>query len=201
MTVLEKKAAVASRQPKFHGRVEGAAAHCAVPGCAMPGEYKAPLTASSFDGPGNWQWLCLDHVREHNARYNYFAGMSTEEIEAAQSPLAGWERATRAFAAAGGDPAPAWSDFADPLDAISGRFATRRQAPTVAPARFSGAEKQALHVLGLGDDTDLHAVRQRYSELVRRYHPDRNGGDRRHEGKLGQVLEAWQLLKVARAFA
>ena len=191
---------MASRQPKFHGRVEGAAAHCAVPGCRSAGEFRAPLTAPTFDGPGEWQWLCLDHVREHNARYNFFAGMSMEEIEAAQSPVAGWERATRAFAAAGGDPAPPWSDFRDPLEAIGGRFGTRRQS-AAAPSRFSGAEKQALHVLGLGDDTDLHAVRKRYSELVRRYHPDRNGGDRKHEGRLGQVLEAWQVLKTAPAFA
>ena len=192
---------MASRNQKMHGRVEGAADRCAVPGCSHAGEYKAPLSASSFDGPGEWQWLCLDHVREHNARYNYFAGMSADEIEAAQSPVAGWDRSTRAFAHAGADPAPAWSDFRDPLEAIAGRFGTRRQATNAAPARFSGAEQQALHVLGLGSETDLHAVRKRYSELVRRYHPDRNGGDRRHEGKLGQVLEAWQVLKTSPAFA
>jgi DnaJ domain len=191
---------VASRNPKFHGRVEGAAAHCAVPGCAAPGEFKAPLTAPTFDGPGEWQWLCLEHVREHNARYNFFTGMSPDEIERAQSPVAGWDRATRAFAHGGVDPAPAWSDFRDPLEAIGGRFGARSRAPS-APTRFSAAELRALHVLGLGDDTDLHAVRQRYSELVRRYHPDRNGGDRRHEAKLGQVLEAWATLRKAPAFA
>ena len=186
----------------MHGRVEGAAETCAVPGCAAPGEYKAPLTSSNFDGPGAWRWMCLDHVREHNARYNYFTGMSPEEIEAAQSPVAGWERATRAFAHAGADPAPAWSDYKDPLDAISGRFGQRFHARGQPErARFSAPEQRALHVLGLGADTDLHTVRKRYSELVRRYHPDRNGGDRRHEGKLGQVLEAWQLLKIASAFA
>jgi curved DNA-binding protein CbpA len=58
-----------------------------------------------------------------------------------------------------------------------------------------------LHVLGLGQDSDLHTVRKRYSELVRRYHPDRNGGDRRHESRLGQVIDAWQLLRKAPAFA
>ena len=56
-------------------------------------------------------------------------------------------------------------------------------------------------MLGLNDDADLHAVRKRYSELVRRYHPDRNGGDRSHESKLGAVIAAWQKLKSARAFA
>lgn len=190
---------MATKTGKFHGRVEGAADRCGVAGCAAPGEYRAPLTSSGFDGPGHWRWLCLEHVREHNSRYNYFAGMSPEEIQAAQSPLAGWERATRAFASAGADPAPAWSDFSDPLDAISARF--RGDGARYHVSRFSGEEQKALGVLGLSDDSDLHAVRRRYSQLVRRYHPDRNGGDRGHEKQLGEVIGAWQVLKAARAFA
>jgi len=190
---------VASRTGKFHGKVEGAHGICAVPGCRAPGEFRAPLQPSDFDGPGAWRLLCLDHVREHNARYNYFNGMSPEEITEAQAPYGGWERATRAFAAAGADPAPAWSDFSDPLDAISARFRGRREAPST--SRFSKEERRALGVLGLGEDTDRTSLRQRYSQLVRRFHPDRNGGDRSHERRLGEVIEAYQLLKVARAFA
>ncbi len=183
----------------MHGRVEGAAERCGVPGCREPGEFRAPLVPGDFDGPGAWRWLCLDHVREHNAKYNFFDGMTADEIDAAQSPIAGWERQTRAFSVAGADPAPAWSDFRDPFDAISARFrpgVARREM-----SRFSGDERHALGILGLREDTDLHAVRKRYSELVRLYHPDRNGGDRSHERKLGEVLAAWQKLKVARAFA
>ena len=56
-------------------------------------------------------------------------------------------------------------------------------------------------MLGLGEDANRHSVRQRYSKLVRRYHPDKNGGDRSHEGKLGEVIEAYQLLRKAKAFA
>lgn len=190
---------MASRQTKWHGRVEGANARCSVPGCREPGEFRAPLTPSDFDGPGAWRWLCLEHVREHNARYNFFNGMTPEEIEAAQSPIAGWDRATRAFAHVGADQGPAWRDFADPLDAIAARF--RPEVRRRAVDRFTAAERHALGVLGLNDETDLHRVRKRYSELVRRYHPDRNGGDRSHERKLGQVIEAYQTLKIARAFA
>lgn len=188
-----------AKASKWHGRVEGAAALCSVPGCAEAGEFRAPMTPSTFDGPGAFRWLCLDHVRQFNSAYNFFAGMTSDEIEAAQSPIAGWERQTRAFATNGADPMPSWGDFADPLDAISARF--RPSAKRQAVERFSGTERHALGILGLKDDTDLHAVRRRYSELVRRYHPDRNGGDRRHEKKLGQVIEAWQTLKGARAFA
>lgn len=182
----------------MHGRVEGARAHCAVPGCDEPGEYKAPLQAANFDGPGTWRFLCLEHVREHNAKYNFFDGMSPEEIQEAQGPLAGWERPSRKFAANGADPPPAWSDFADPLDAISTRFRRSRDAGL---SRFTKGEQRALSVLGLGDDADRHSVRQRYSTLVRRYHPDKNGGDRSHEGRLGEVIEAYQLLRKSAAFA
>jgi hypothetical protein len=191
---------VASRQSKWHGRVEGAQDCCAVPGCRAPGEFKYPLAPANFDGPGSWRFLCLDHVREHNAKYNFFEGMSPDEIQDAQSPLNNWERPSRTFATYGADPPPAWSDFSDPLDAISARFrgAARRGER---PSRFSKAERQALSVLGLGEDADLHGMRQRYSNLVRRYHPDKNGGDRTHEGRLGAVIEAYQLLRKSAAFA
>ena len=183
----------------MHGRVEGARARCAAPGCTAPGEFKAPLQAANFDGPGAWRFLCLDHVREHNSTYNYFEGMSPDEISEAQSPLAGWDRPSRRFAANGSDPPPAWSDFADPLDAIAGRFGNIRARAK--PSRFNREERRALDVLGLGEDADRHGVRQRYSNLVRRYHPDKNGGDRSHEGRLGEVIAAYQLLRKSVAFA
>lgn len=187
---------MASKQAKMHGRVEGARAQCAVPGCAAPGEYKAPLQPANFDGPGVWRFLCLDHVREHNSKYNFFDGMSPEEITEAQSPLSGWERPSRKFSVNGADPPPRWSDFTDPLDAISTRFRPVRE-----PSRFSKAERRALSVLGLGEEADRHALRNRYSHLVRRYHPDKNGGDRSHEARLGEVIEAYQLLRKSAAFA
>jgi hypothetical protein len=183
----------------MHGRIEGARANCAVPGCRAPGEFKAPLQPASFDGPGSWRFLCLDHVRAHNAKYNFFDGMSSEEISAAQSPLAGWERPSRKFASNGADPPPAWSDFSDPLDAISGRFGHIREAERA--SRFNKSERRALSVLGLGDDADRNQLRKRYSGLVRRFHPDKNGGDRSHEGRLGEVIEAYQLLRKSAAFA
>lgn len=182
----------------MHGKVEDSSERCAVPGCSGLGEYKAPVQPANFDGPGAWRLLCLDHVREHNRKYNYFEGMSAEEIAEAQGPLGGWERPSRRFVSAGADPMPAWADFADPLDAIAARFRCADRGP---PQRFTPSERRALGVLGLAEDADLHGVRSRYSKLVRRFHPDRNGGDRSHERQLGRVIDAWQILKKAKAFA
>jgi len=181
----------------MHGRVEGARDRCAVPGCGEPGEFKAPLEPVNFNGPGSWRFLCLDHVREHNSKYNYFDGMSPDEISAAQTIYGGWDRSVRAFSPTAGA-TPAWSDFDDPLDAISARF---RHVRNAAPSRFSQPERRALSVLGLGESADRHALRSRYSKLVRRYHPDKNGGDRSHETRLREVIEAYQSLRRSRVFA
>jgi DnaJ domain len=195
--------------PRFHGRVESTGRQCEAPGCREAGEFRAPgRRPNGFDGPGDWRWFCLDHVREFNAGYDWFEGMSAEEIIAAQSPIAGWRTETRTFRPdAGVDGVPRWADYADPLDAIAARArgirsrAEVRAREAAANVRFSREEAQALEVMGLGSDTDRTRLRRRYSELVRRYHPDRNGGDRQHEARLTQVVEAYQLLKGSAALA
>jgi hypothetical protein len=192
------------RPQKFHGRFDTRGRPCAVIGCEQAGEFRAPGERSpSFDGPGEWRWMCLDHVREFNAGYDWFEGMSAEEILEAQSPVAGWRTETRAFRGDAGLGVPRWADFDDPLDAIGARAADirGRAAAQQEMVRFSPREREALVVMGLGPQTDRHELRRRYSVLVRRYHPDRNGGDRSHEAHLQLVLEAYQLLRKARAFA
>jgi len=177
--------------------------HCSHPGCSEPGEFRAPPEEgprSGYDGPRGWRYFCLDHVREFNARYNFFNGMTAEEITAQQRPYAGWERETRAFSPGAGG-TPRWSDFLDPLDAIQARYGTGRHAARQDGRPLSDPERRALRVMGLDADIDRRGLRQRYSELVRRYHPDRNGGDRSHEKKLQDVIDAYTLLKKAEAFA
>lgn len=103
--------------PRFHGRVESEGRPCEAPGCREAGEFRAPgRRPNGFDGPGEWRWFCLQHVREFNAGYDWFEGMSAEEIIAAQSPIAGWRTETRSFRPdAGVDGVPRWADYADPL--------------------------------------------------------------------------------------
>lgn len=192
--------------PRFHGRVEADGRLCAEPGCREAGEFRAPLVEGygAHEGPAPFRWLCLDHVRAFNAGYNFFRGMSPDEIHDAQRPTAGWERESRAFNATGGtDRPPRWADFADPLDAISARFRgkMREQAGRKDGKPLSGKDREALKTLALDVDADRMALRRRYSELVRQYHPDRNGGDRGFENKLQTVISAYQHLKGAPAFA
>lgn len=196
------------RRERFHGRYEETGRKCEAEGCREPGEFRAPgERPHGFDGPGDSRWFCLDHVRAFNSEYDWFNGMTPDEIIEAQSPINGWRRDTRAFRAdAGVDGVPRWADFDDPLDAIAARASgiksrARREAEMAMDGRFSRDEAQALETMGLGLDTDRRRLRQRYSELVRRYHPDRNGGDRKYENRLNRVVEAYQLLRKSRVIA
>jgi hypothetical protein len=189
------------RQTRFHGRVEGKAQCCSHPGCDEVGEFRAPGSRRpSFDGPGDWRWLCLDHVREFNSDYNYFNGMSADEIAEAQGPYGGWERETRAFSV-NGSPGPRWADFVDPLDAIGARFRPSQPQQRKDGREVSETDRRNLRTLGLGLDSDRRALRTRYAELLRRYHPDHNGGDRSHEKALQAVIEAYTALKGRPIFA
>lgn len=199
------------RYERFHGRVAGGQERaCLVEGCTQPGEFRAPPehVRNASDGPPSWRWLCQEHIRTFNQQYNFFKGMSAEEIADAQRPHAGWERETRAFssAAAAGTPPPRWSDFSDPLDAIGAKFRDRMaQARADARMRSDGRplspeDRKALRTLGLDVDADRKALREAYAALVRRYHPDHNGGDRRHEKALQDVIAAYAHLRKATAF-
>ena len=196
------------KQSRFHGRFEESDRVCEHPACDEAGEFRAPgVQSGGFDGPGEYRWFCLEHVRAFNSEYDWFEGMSAEEILDAQSPAAGWRTESPSFRpTAGVDGMPRWADFDDPLDAIGARVngiksRARREAEMAADGRFSRDEARALDTMGLGLDTDRRRLRQRYSELVRRYHPDRNGGDRKYEKRLTSVVEAYQLLRKSTALA
>ncbi|WP_017671587.1 J domain-containing protein [Blastomonas sp. AAP53] len=208
----EKHDGTARRRARFHGRVEGTGHRCDWAECAQDGEFRAPPAqdrshGSRFDGPGRYRWYCLEHIREFNERYNFFAGMTAEEIYDAQRPTSGWDRETRAFAAGAGS-SPRWSDFSDPLDAIGARFrqnikdraAAQANDRAAAQRGLSVADRSALKTLGLGADANRTTIRQAYSRLVRAYHPDRNGGDRAHEKALQEVIAAYTHLRKLAAF-
>src|SRR3989344_2868217 len=193
-----------TRPTRFHGRVPRED-RCAAPGCREAGEFRAPIPPTrSPDGPPPYRWLCPDHAREFNSGYNYFEGRSADQILAAQTPTAGWETESRTFRPAGSaDLPPRWADFKDPIDALGARFRQRMAEARREAANpgMSREEQAAMQLLGLSADADRAALRRRYSELVRKYHPDRNGGDRTHEARLGEVVAAYQLLRKTKAFA
>ena len=58
-------------------------------------------------------------------------------------------------------------------------------------------EAKALDSLDLTGTATKAEIKSRFKELVKRHHPDANGGDTRSEDKLREVIQAYNYLRQA----
>jgi hypothetical protein len=176
-----------------------AAMRCDSPGCAQPGEFRAPMGRLR---EGQYFCFCLQHVREYNSTYNYFNGMSDADVSKYLKSDTIGHRPTWSMGVRRGQPgfreegAPGGAGFADPL----GQYRQRRHArtPRAAEPRYSPVTMRALEALALDDSARAEDIKTRYKELVKKHHPDANGGDRSCEEKLREIIHAYKTLRAAR---
>jgi hypothetical protein len=173
---------------------------CAAPGCGETAESQVPKNRFNLE---DRQWLCREHLREHNQQWNFFAGMSEDEIErycldAITGHRPTWPLGKRAAGktAAERDKGGAayWSyriedGFAIFEEAAEPAKATRK-------SRLTKGQLDALALLNLEENATLQEIKARYKELVKRFHPDANGGNRGTEERLKQVIKAYGHLRA-----
>lgn len=205
----EKRRRVRSRG--MSGAFEGASRACEHPGCDSKGEYRAP---KSRDDLSDFHWFCLDHVREYNRSWNFFEQFSEAELDAQMRADTVWGRSTWRMGEKpkrGADgphtDGRAWArfGFADPYQVLGENGTINRGADASGAAKararlIPATERRAIGILGMEDTSTKAELRARYRELVKDLHPDMNGGDRRDEGRLQEVLWAWDQLKESRCF-
>lgn len=175
---------------------------CEHPGCDGIGEFRAPKGRGR---EGQFFQFCLRHVREYNAGYNYFTGMSDEAVVAYQKDATvghrpTWNMGTNAGRGRRRDGAVPTDefDYLDPLGVMrSAGFQRARAAPEPPRPRRPGPVLRALETLGLDEGADGPAIKAQYKVLVKRFHPDAHGGDRSFEERLRDIIKAHDTLKAA----
>jgi hypothetical protein len=178
----------ASTDPEEHGS-------CAWPECVEAGAFKAPRSPQALR---DYQWFCLEHIREFNKSWNFFRNVSGDELEAAIRSDTTWNRPTWPLGGIGPDNKNARPDpfVFDSIRDPFGFFSEDLNSPGTSPAQSSGIIGQALDELGLRPPVGLDEVKARYKTLVKRHHPDANGGDKEAEEKLKAIIEAYDVLKA-----
>lgn len=162
---------------------------CEFPGCNAAGSHRAPM---GRDREGEYFRFCIDHVKQYNQSYNYFKGMSDADVARYQKESVIGHRPTWTMGAkrGGGTDEP----FVDPLGMF--REPGRTRSPEEERrSRLGIAARKSLSTLGLDETADAGAIRARYKQLVKRLHPDANGGDRSREEKLREIIQAYKQLK------
>lgn len=174
---------------------------CETPGCNRPATHRAP---KGRHREGEYFRFCLDHVRDYNRSYNWFAGMSDDDVAAWMASRATGHRPTWSMGT-GGPGEGRQEDtsrqrgfrpefFVDPFGLFGGRGGG---AETAERRKVGKVERRALDALGLDETAAGAEIKARYKELVKRHHPDANGGDRSKEGRLRQIIEAYATLKAS----
>ena len=176
---------------------------CDHPGCTAVGKFKAPMGRSN---EGKFYHFCMVHVKAYNATYNYFNGMSDDAVADFQKDATighrpTWKSGVNSHAARMAEKAnPAkrrkvGPKIADPFDMFETE-AEQARARKAEEAVVGNAARAALITLNLEATADSPTIKMRYKELVKRLHPDANGGDRSREARLTEIIKAYGYLKT-----
>ena len=196
-------------KPDEDRRLRASCPTCDWPGCAEAAIHRAPkgrLRENEY-----WRF-CLCHVRDYNQSYNFFAGMSDDAVAQYQKDAITGHRPTWRMGLNGKsgngksdgrrpDPTrfhPGFDGAADPFGVfgeVGGSWRPDFEPRQSESRMLRNAERKALDTLGLETNASAHDVKMRFKALVKRHHPDANGGDRSTEDRLREIIQAYNYLK------
>ncbi len=162
---------------------------CDMPGCPSHGEHRAPKDRSLRE----YYFFCFEHAQDYNKAWDFFDGMAPQDVESHIIQTLYGDRPTwRSDYYRGLEDnlkTKAWQEY---------HFTHEAPAKEAAKeARLSGPEGEALAIMGLNPPVTYTAIKNRYKELAKLYHPDMNKNNPEGEELLKKVNMAYTILKLA----
>ncbi len=158
--------------------------------CKELGEYKAPVER---DNSKKFRMLCLKHVKEFNKNWNYFSGMSDNQIMNFLKSDMTWHKPTQSFTSSDNFFKVLWNNtLKDEFDnkKIKSDFNYMRQF------KFDNKDIKAFEILGLSVGMKWMKIHEKFKTLVKKFHPDMNLGNKKYEEKLKLITLAYTQLKT-----
>ena len=157
--------------------------------CSENGTFKAP---AEKDNSKNFKWLCENHIKLFNNNWNYFEGMSQNEIENFLKSDVTWHRPTQSFGSSDNFFNILWNN------ALSDKFKIFKQennSNTYNIKKLSENDREAFIIMGLEYSADWPTIQKKFKTLVKKFHPDKNAGSKQFEDKLIKITLAYSHLK------
>ena len=157
--------------------------------CLELGEYKAPVEK---DNSKNYRLLCLDHIKEFNKNWNYFAGMSDEEVVNFLKSDMTWHKPTQGFSSSDNFFKILWNNaLNDGLNDL--KF--KKHFKNTKEFSFNNNDIKAFSILEIAVGLKWDKIQEKFKKLVKKFHPDINAGDKKFEEKLKIITLAYTQLK------
>ena len=157
--------------------------------CNEQGKYKAPVEK---DNSRKFRLLCLEHIKVFNKKWNYFENMSSEEVEYFVKSDLTWHKSTKSFGSSENFFNILWNNA---LEDKLNIFKTSNYA-NYKKANLSQKDKDALEVMELKSSSNWEEIQKKFKLLVKKYHPDKNHGNKKYEDKLKMITLAYSQLKM-----
>jgi len=157
--------------------------------CSELGKYRAPVEK---DNSRNYRLLCIDHIKIFNKKWNYFQNMNESEIEFFVKSDLTWHKSTKSFGSSENFFNILWDNaLEDKLNIF-----TSKNFNDFKKSRLSQTDRDAFEVMELDYSAKWEEIQKKFKSLVKKYHPDKNQGNKKYEDKLKKITLAYSQLKM-----
>ena len=165
---------------------------CDSPKCNEKGEYRAPKSRVMLN---KYFYFCLNHIKEYNKSWDFYKGMSVEQIENSMRSDTFWDRPSWPLKNSFKNIFDEFNEYVEDFvknddDKINDTFFKNK----LLDESLSIEEAKALKELDLKMPISLEKIKKNYKKLVKIFHPDVNGNNKDAEERFKQINESYKLL-------
>ena len=165
---------------------------CDSPKCNEKGEYKAPKSRVMLN---KYFYFCLNHIKEYNKSWDFYKGMSVEQIENSMRSDTFWDRPSWPLKNSFKNIFDEFNEYVEDFvknddDKINDTYFKNK----LLDESLTIEEAKALKELDLKIPISLEKIKKNYKKLVKIFHPDVNGNNKDAEEKFKQINESYKLL-------
>jgi len=163
---------------------------CEWENCIEIGNYKAPMEK---DNSKNYRWLCVEHIKLFNKNWDYFDGMNQNEIEIFLKSDMTWHRPTQKFGSSDNFFNILWNNA---LNDKFNFFKHEKNTHSLNEKKLSEKDIDAFKIMGLELNASWPIIQKKFKTLVKKFHPDKNSGNKQFEDKLKKITLAYSHLRL-----
>ena len=161
--------------------------------CENKGDYKAPKSRSNLN---NYYFFCLKHVTEYNKSWDFYKGLSVDQIELSIRKDTVWDRPSWPLK---GNPAKVMDQLKEFLMYDYSLFEKEKEIQDflrnkLVDENVTNEEHKSLKILELKLPISVDEIKKRYKKLVKIFHPDVNDNNKNAERKFKEITEAYKIL-------
>ena len=160
--------------------------------CKKKGEFKAPKSRLLIN---EYYFFCLEHIKEYNKSWDFYKGLSVNQIESSMREDIIWNRPSWPLK---GNPYKVIEQinnfFSEDIEHLNYENKDSYFKNKLIDENLTEEEDKALSILGLKLPLTLEKIKKNYKKLVKIFHPDVNGNDKKAEEKFKEINNSYKIL-------